>query len=380
MTDVYSKGHGHMIAWKGDVAEMSQSSSAGKKHNLYHVKLPFPYKLHEMLEHVEKTGNDHIVSWQPHGRAFRVHKPQEFVSKILPIYFRQTQYKSFQRQLHIYGFLRFNKKSTRDFGSYYHQLFVRGEKSKTLRMTRTKVKGAMAYDSVHVTNEPNFYAMMTSKNEHVSSTRNSNACCNDELLQRVSISSSSPTDSSPTNAYTSNKELNFMAINSWLSSDHHKSHTVSPLPTSSVLPQATVPDSQKSSSVLSRTTMTTTKNIMNTIHRQRCDSKSSLHFPPSSLIPSASCSLSELLQKALLPPVPPSSSSRLVPMTSTVTTIDVSGNTSFSSTTASTFPWGEEQKDTTEELFFEGRRFFFVDIDESGRGGCCAKLPWARSA
>ena len=43
----------------------------------------FPVKLHYMLSDMEADGLDHIVSWQPHGRAFIVHKPKEFVSQVL---------------------------------------------------------------------------------------------------------------------------------------------------------------------------------------------------------------------------------------------------------------------------------------------------------
>lgn len=41
--------------------------------------LPFPYRLHHMLNDVERTENSDIVSWMPNGRSFKVHKPIEFV-------------------------------------------------------------------------------------------------------------------------------------------------------------------------------------------------------------------------------------------------------------------------------------------------------------
>ena len=44
----------------------------------------FPVKLHYMLQELEQDGLSHIVSWQPHGRCFVVHKQAEFVQKILP--------------------------------------------------------------------------------------------------------------------------------------------------------------------------------------------------------------------------------------------------------------------------------------------------------
>ena len=67
--------------------------------------MTFPFKLYEMLEDVEKEGDTTLVSWRPHGKAFTVHKPDEFVEAIMPYYFNQTRYKSFQRQLNLYGFV-----------------------------------------------------------------------------------------------------------------------------------------------------------------------------------------------------------------------------------------------------------------------------------
>ena len=58
----------------------------------------FPYRLYEMLDQCEKRGLNHIVSWLPDGRAFKVHRVNEFVDTILPVYFRQSKYKSYQRQ------------------------------------------------------------------------------------------------------------------------------------------------------------------------------------------------------------------------------------------------------------------------------------------
>ena len=66
--------------------------------------LPFPYRLHHMLEDAEKHGKQDIVSWMPFGRSFKVHKPDRFVKEVASIYFNLKQYKSFKRQLHNYGF------------------------------------------------------------------------------------------------------------------------------------------------------------------------------------------------------------------------------------------------------------------------------------
>jgi hypothetical protein len=50
------------------------------------VAVPFPEKLHYMLSRMDPEGSEDIVTWQPHGRCFIVHKPKEFVEQIMPRY------------------------------------------------------------------------------------------------------------------------------------------------------------------------------------------------------------------------------------------------------------------------------------------------------
>jgi hypothetical protein len=76
---------------------------------------------------------------------------------IMPRHFKQTHYKSFQRQLHIYGFYRIAGKGMRDNGAYYHEMFIQGEKKLSLCMVRQKIKGLDAYDTLKHP-DPDFYA------------------------------------------------------------------------------------------------------------------------------------------------------------------------------------------------------------------------------
>lgn len=110
-----------------------------KGQNLPASKMPFLYKLHILLDDVEATGNDHIVSWLEHGKSFKVYRPNSFIKTIAPLYFKQTRYKSFQRQLHLYEFVRtpYGPES----GSYAHPLFVRGNPSLCLSLSPVKIKG-----------------------------------------------------------------------------------------------------------------------------------------------------------------------------------------------------------------------------------------------
>ena len=99
-----------------------------------------------MLEEMTTIGDESIVSWQPHGKAFRVHLPDVFVKTVMPHYFsKQTKYKSFLRQLHIYGFHRIGKGMDR--GAYCHSMFIRNKKSMCFRMVCQKIKGKKSSDA-----------------------------------------------------------------------------------------------------------------------------------------------------------------------------------------------------------------------------------------
>ncbi len=121
------------------------------------VAVPFPLKLHELLDKVHEEGQQHIVSWQPHGRAFVVRQPKTFVEDLMPRFFRQTKLTSFQRQLNLYGFSRLTRGP--DAGGYYHELFLRGKPHLTRRMIRTKIKGTGYKAASNPACEPDFYNM-----------------------------------------------------------------------------------------------------------------------------------------------------------------------------------------------------------------------------
>jgi HSF-type DNA-binding len=85
----------------------------------------FPVKLHRMLTEVEREGKEYIVSWNPDGHTFQVHNHDKFVAEILPQHFKQSKYKSFQRQLNFYAFQRITSGQLE--GAYGHHHFIRGD-------------------------------------------------------------------------------------------------------------------------------------------------------------------------------------------------------------------------------------------------------------
>ena len=102
----------------------------------------FPRKLLDVLNDAAKYGFEHIISWLPDGKSFRVHDPILFTGVIMPRYFQnQTKYKSFQRQLNLYSFkpvtLRRGKCSR---GASYHPLFRRDMPDLSYEITRSKAR------------------------------------------------------------------------------------------------------------------------------------------------------------------------------------------------------------------------------------------------
>jgi HSF-type DNA-binding len=55
------------------------------------VPVPFPWRLHDMLDAMEQKGKGDIVTWQPHGLAFLVKDPKAFVEDVMPHYFSQSK-------------------------------------------------------------------------------------------------------------------------------------------------------------------------------------------------------------------------------------------------------------------------------------------------
>lgn len=116
-------------------------------------KLPknFPNKLHQILSTPEYS---HIISWMPHGRAWKIHKKDLFVREIVPKYFMQAEHEFFTCQLIGWGFKQLYQ-SGNDYSAYYHECFMRGFAPLTVLMKR--VAPSKCKILPHVEGEPNFY-------------------------------------------------------------------------------------------------------------------------------------------------------------------------------------------------------------------------------
>ena len=93
----------------------------------------FPFKLHEILKCKEYSS---MITWQDHGRAWKVLN-QEELAKVLPKFLpKQTKYSSFVRQVNLWGFTRIT--SGPDADCYYHGSFRRGKEMLCREMIRKK--------------------------------------------------------------------------------------------------------------------------------------------------------------------------------------------------------------------------------------------------
>eukprot|EP00571_Detonula_confervacea_P002573 CAMPEP_0172320548 /NCGR_PEP_ID=MMETSP1058-20130122/40770_1 /TAXON_ID=83371 /ORGANISM="Detonula confervacea, Strain CCMP 353" /LENGTH=267 /DNA_ID=CAMNT_0013035835 /DNA_START=150 /DNA_END=953 /DNA_ORIENTATION=- len=119
---------------------------------------PFPLKFHRMLDRVREEELESVVSWISHGRAFKIHKPKVFAATIMPRFFNQSKYTSFQRQLNLYGFSRCCR--GRDAGAYHHPCFLRGKQPLAKNIVRTKIKGNGHKTMKLHEGEPDFHAMV----------------------------------------------------------------------------------------------------------------------------------------------------------------------------------------------------------------------------
>jgi hypothetical protein len=65
-----------------EVSAIHQPGTAVSSATSTSSNLNFPAKLHYMLSELEKEGLEHIVSWQPHGRCFIIHKQSQFLEQL----------------------------------------------------------------------------------------------------------------------------------------------------------------------------------------------------------------------------------------------------------------------------------------------------------
>ena len=94
--------------------------------------LRFPEQLKLILDEGQHSS---AISWQCGGSSFAIHNDVLFRKEVLPVYFRSSKWRSFQKQLNIYGIKEVEGKTR----TYFHKYLVRNDPKRVSRMKREKV-------------------------------------------------------------------------------------------------------------------------------------------------------------------------------------------------------------------------------------------------
>ena len=98
-------------------------------------RIIFPQKLYNLLQ---LNNHPEMISWLPDGQSFKIHDKIAFENFILSTYFSGMKFRSFQRQLHLYGFAKLENKIK--CYSYKHKYFTRDNTSTLGHIKRTPAK------------------------------------------------------------------------------------------------------------------------------------------------------------------------------------------------------------------------------------------------
>ena len=126
------------------------------------VERRFPYKLHDLLSWTHDSSSSLVVTWQPHGRAFKIHNADGFLSMLKSSDSKEQssskgkppKFSSFLRNLNLWGFKRLYKGA--DKGCYYHEFFVKGHRSLCSNIHRKSINGNRVRQKT-LEDEPDYY-------------------------------------------------------------------------------------------------------------------------------------------------------------------------------------------------------------------------------
>jgi hypothetical protein len=113
----------------------------------------FPGRLYDMLSYAESNGIQ-CISWIRGGTGFKVHRPEELV-QLLPIFFSQTKYRSFARQLNMWHF---NKiLDGPDKNGWTHPYLLRGNRDLCSKMSRNPDREQLSVHQQHLELQEKLY-------------------------------------------------------------------------------------------------------------------------------------------------------------------------------------------------------------------------------
>ena len=128
-----------------NIEENEEHSNKGK----YKKKNIFPNFLLKLYNILENDECKDIIQWGENGKYFVVKNIHDFTEKILPKYFKHSNYSSFIRQLNMYDFHK--KKSNQNEHLFHHKNFIKGQKD---LMKEIKRKSNKKDENVPIASNP----------------------------------------------------------------------------------------------------------------------------------------------------------------------------------------------------------------------------------
>ena len=185
---ISKRGRGNRRVTKNNTNDVRNSSPAIRFIGIMGTN--FPARLHDLLtlsfeELQEREHDDHnknskeslpisedatrttsisrVISWLPHGRAWRIHDKEEFIKSVSRSHFNFTKYESFIRQVNAWGFKRVTR--GKDVNSYYHEMFLRDMPHLVQSIKRNKAAASSngGRGALSLRRDPDFYAMDKNK-------------------------------------------------------------------------------------------------------------------------------------------------------------------------------------------------------------------------
>ncbi|KAL7491426.1 hypothetical protein ACHAWT_001993 [Skeletonema menzelii] len=118
------------------------------------AKQTFPFKLYHTLEWASTSEFSSALSWSASGHAFVVHDREAIVENIIPHFFDHKKWRSFTRQLNLWGFKRELRGPNSLGETYYHKHFKRGNMEELQLMQRTEIKRRFAKKKLSSSSPP----------------------------------------------------------------------------------------------------------------------------------------------------------------------------------------------------------------------------------
>jgi hypothetical protein len=101
--------------------------------------------IYKLLEILRDTSNHHLIHWSANGTKFTVTNKDEFATVILPRYFKHSNFASFVRQLHLYGFHKSSAVNSKA-SEFSHPKFIQGRDDLIYTISRRGKKSSKSIE------------------------------------------------------------------------------------------------------------------------------------------------------------------------------------------------------------------------------------------